>query len=106
MEMMLNFVSHMLSPLRMLSLEVGHAALPIATALLFLLIGLWGCHLVRTSLDRLFKWVGVDDHARRIGLSTVLYRLGLGPSLGYLIGRCLIGCLSRVPDGRGGSGGI
>lgn len=84
MEMMLNAVVSALSPLKTLSLSLWAVTPAIVTALVLLLVSLWGCYWVRVSVDQVFKMARVDDYARKLGLSTVLYRLGLGPSLTHL----------------------
>lgn len=86
METIFNFALNALIPLQNVCTRLLAFLPPVVAAMVLLLAGLWACHWFRIIVDHACKLVRVDEVARRIGLSTVLYRLGLGPSAAYLAG--------------------
>jgi hypothetical protein len=85
MDMLLQVFANALEPLRALMVRVGDLIPMVIGALMLLVIGSWLGVWLRYPVDYLFKLARIDDHARTLGLSTVLYRLGLGPSLTHLV---------------------
>jgi hypothetical protein len=85
MDTFLGFLLTPVDPLVELARTVGDVAPPVVTAVLLLLIGSWACLLLSRLLDHVFKLITIDDFSRKIGLSTILYRLGLGASVGHLM---------------------
>jgi len=86
MDTMLELFLNALNPLRTIIMRLLVIAPPLVMGGVVLLVGLWACHWFRTLVDYISKITEADDVARKIGLSTVLYRLGLGPSVAHLAG--------------------
>ena len=86
METALNFVMAALEPLRGLSLRLAGILPALAAGVLLLLIGAVAGHWLRVLVERVMKAAKVDDLFRRVGLSGILTRLGLGSSMTQLVG--------------------
>src|ERR1044072_4890242 len=85
MDMIVNFLMAALDPLRGLILEI-QAVLPgIIAGVLLLFVGTFAAHWMLYITERVLRMVKLDEHFRRVGFSTILNRLGLGPSLTNLI---------------------
>jgi hypothetical protein len=84
MDMLLELMTNILEPLMAVSSEILRHVPSIGTALIILLLGSWACMWIRVPVDFVFRIAHIDDHARRLGLSEVLTRLGLGGSLAHV----------------------
>ncbi len=89
MEMLLGFFTNALVPLETIAIRLMSFLPPVIGGVVLLLIGLWVNRGLRLALGHVDRMMPIDDFARRTGVSTVLYRLGLGPSLMHLTGICV-----------------
>ena len=93
MDSVIVFIMAALSPLKaMILMLVAHGPYILA-GLLLLVMGVFLAHWVRHGVERFLTVVKIDDHSRKLGLSNILNRLGLGSSLtklGGFVGHALV----------------
>jgi hypothetical protein len=86
MDMIGRFVMSALDPLTLVGTKMLTVLPILAMGLLLLLMGVWAGHWLRLVAEHVMDVIRLDDYVSRVGLSSILTRLGLGPSLRYLIG--------------------
>lgn len=81
MDMIQGFLMAALAPLQSLTLKIWAVLPAVAASLLLLLVGAFAGHWLRYLTEHAFRMLNVDDYVRRVGLSNIIARLGLGPHL-------------------------
>src|SRR5258706_8715449 len=85
MQEIINFFMAALVPFQTLIRVMWEKMPLIVGAFLLLLLGAFVGHWVRYGLEHLFKMVNLDEHARKLGMTRLLGRLGMGSSFATLI---------------------
>lgn len=85
MDTILNIPTMALTPLLNLCGKIGAFLPAVISALVLLFVGGLLAYWTRNIAGQLMKTIQIDDFARRIGVSDILNRLGLGPSLARLV---------------------
>lgn len=86
MESVIILIMAALEPLQALAMKLGAYVPSILASLLLLLAGVFIGRHVRRLLERLLTIIRTDEYSRKLGLSHLLQRLGMGSSLTRLIG--------------------